>query len=118
MDPRNRFLLSGVVAATVTATAWRPVDRTAATPGAPLEFLSGETPEKLGLTGRESFEIVGLAAAKPQGEIEVVARDDAGRQTSFRARIRIDTPQEMEYYRHGGILQYVVRNLAQQKKAA
>jgi aconitate hydratase len=77
----------------------------------PLEFLPGESPEKLGLDGRESFEIAGLGAAKAQGDIEVVATADSGRQTRFRARIRIDTPQEMEYYRHGGILQYVLRQM-------
>jgi aconitate hydratase len=77
----------------------------------PLEFLAGGSAESLGLTGRELFDIPGLAAARPLAEIEVVARGDGGKETRFRARIRIDTPQEWEYYRHGGILQYVLRQM-------
>jgi acetyl esterase/lipase len=67
MDPRNRFLLSGVVAATVTAAAWRPFDRTAATPGSPLEFLSGVPTSELPLPTLGLQGIVGLLAARGGG---------------------------------------------------
>jgi aconitate hydratase len=77
----------------------------------PLEFPAGQSAESLGLSGRELFDIAGLAAAGPLAELEVVARGENGQQTRFRARIRIDTPQEWEYYRHGGILQYVLRQM-------
>jgi aconitate hydratase len=65
----------------------------------------------LGLTGEEVFSIVGLADAMNAGEPvppEVLVRAD---EREFRARVRIDTPQEAEYFRHGGILQYVLRQL-------
>ncbi len=77
----------------------------------PLQFLPGDTPASLGLTGRESFDITGLRAG-PVETLQVNATAPDGRQTTFRARVRIDTPQEFEYYRHGGILQYVLRQLA------
>jgi aconitate hydratase len=77
----------------------------------PLQFLPGDTPASLGLTGRESFDITGLGSG-PMETLRVTASAPDGRQTSFRARVRIDTPQEYEYYRHGGILQYVLRQLA------
>ena len=77
----------------------------------PLEFLSGESAESLGLTGREIFAIEGLAGVLGSGfekgaEVTVKAGE-----TSFAATVRIDTPQEVEYYRHGGILRYVLRQL-------
>jgi aconitate hydratase len=77
----------------------------------PLQFLPGNTPASLGLSGRESFDITGLRAG-PMETLQVNATAPDGRQTTFRARVRIDTPQEFEYYRHGGILQYVLRQLA------
>ncbi|MFI4890061.1 MAG: aconitate hydratase AcnA, partial [Steroidobacterales bacterium] len=83
----------------------------------PLQFTDGQNAQSLGLTGRESFEIVGLnrGAAKLVG---VVATADDGKRTEFQARLRIDTPKELDYYQHGGILQYVLRQLAQAGKAA
>jgi aconitate hydratase len=77
----------------------------------PLQFLAGVTPASLGLSGRESFDITGLPAL-PVETVQVQATAPDGRQISFQARVRIDTPQEFEYYRHGGILQYVLRQLA------
>jgi aconitate hydratase len=78
---------------------------------APLQFLPGESAKSLGLTGREVFQITGLAAG--EREVTVTARDpDGGKTLTFKARVRIDTPKEREYYRHGGILQYVLRQLA------
>jgi aconitate hydratase len=83
----------------------------------PLQFKPGENAQSLGLTGKESFEIVGLnrGAAK---SVKVIAQSDAGSSIEFEARLRIDTPKELEYYQHGGILQYVLRQLATPGKAA
>ncbi|MCG5498800.1 aconitate hydratase AcnA [Ectothiorhodospira variabilis] len=76
----------------------------------PLQFKEGESAESLGLTGHESFDIGGLDGEP--GEVTVTARSDDGKETRFQARVRIDTPKEWEYYRHGGILHYVLRQLA------
>ena len=82
---------------------------------APLEFLEGEGPAELGLTGREEYAIEGLAAGlaadfEPGLSVQVRATGDDG-EIAFRARVRLDTPQEAEYYRHAGILRYVLRQL-------
>ena len=82
----------------------------------PLQFLDGQTLESLGLNGRETFDLLGIAAGLANNfaagrEVDVVAKAD-GKATRFRARVRIDTPQELHYVRHGGILQYVLRRLA------
>jgi aconitate hydratase len=88
---------------------------------APLEFLKGETAVSLGLTGHELIDIVGLAEGVGSGfkggrEVTVRAkREDTGKVTEFKARVRLDTPQEMQYYRHGGILHYVLRQLLRGK---
>ncbi len=88
----------------------------------PLQFLPGESAASLGLTGHEAFDIEGASdaiAAKFAGgrEVTVRARGEDG-ERSFRATIRIDTPQEVLYYRHGGILQYVLRQLLSGKEKA
>ena len=84
---------------------------------APLQFLPGESVKTLGLTGREVFEIAGLTAADA-GEVTVRATPESGgKAIAFTARVRIDTPKEREYYRHGGILQYVLRQLASSGRA-
>jgi aconitate hydratase len=82
----------------------------------PLQFAPGESTETLGLTGREFFDIEGLSAAIESGfaggrTLTVHARRDDGSPVDFRATVRIDTPQELLYYQHGGILQYVLRQL-------
>jgi aconitate hydratase len=71
----------------------------------PLQFADGENPDSLGLTGREEFSIEGVEGGEAS---EVTVRADG---TEFRARVRLDTPREREYLRHGGILQYVLRRL-------
>ncbi|HKY25774.1 MAG TPA: aconitate hydratase [Gaiella sp.] len=71
----------------------------------PLQFLPGESRESLGLTGREEFSIVGVESGEAR---EVTVRAD---ETEFRATLRLDTPREREYLRHGGILPYVLRKL-------
>jgi aconitate hydratase len=73
----------------------------------PLQFLEGETPTTLGLTGREEFSVEGVENGNAD---EVTVRAD---RKEFRARVRLDTPREREYLRHGGILQYVLRRLLQ-----
>ena len=78
----------------------------------PLEFLPGETPKTLGLTGHEIFEIEGLAQNfEPHKKMKVRARSENGKETSFTAVARVDTPFEVAYYQHGGILQYVLRQM-------
>jgi len=83
----------------------------------PLEFPAGETAASLGLTGRETFDIeVAPLFAGPfrSGRtVAVVATRADGKTIEFQARVRIDTPNEAEYYRHGGILQFVLRRLLQ-----
>jgi len=83
----------------------------------PLQYKDGQSTQSLGLTGRESFEVVGLnqGAAKA---VKVIATADDGKKTEFEARLRIDTPKELDYYQHGGILHYVLRQLAAAGKAA
>jgi aconitate hydratase len=83
----------------------------------PLQFKDGDSAQALGLTGKESFEIFGLngGAAKM---VTVVATPPSGAPIKFEVRVRIDTPKEREYYQHGGILQYVIRQLASGSKAA
>ena len=71
----------------------------------PLQFVDGESRESLGLTGREEYSILGVDDANAD---EVTVRADG---KEFRARVRLDTPREREYLRHGGILQYVLRRL-------
>jgi aconitate hydratase len=83
----------------------------------PLQYKEGSNAHSIGLTGRERFEIVGLnkGAAK---FVKVIATADDGKTIEFDARLRIDTPKELDYYQHGGILQYVLRQLAATTKAA
>ena len=76
----------------------------------PLQFKAGEGCEELGLTGEEVFDIGSVAAG--QKDVGVVATKTDGTRVSFSADIRIDTPNEFFYYEHGGILQFVLRNLA------
>ena len=78
----------------------------------PLQFQSGENAESLGLTGFESFDIEGIASGiKPGMLVSIRARKGGGNERRFQAITRIDTPYEIQYYQHGGILQYVLRQL-------
>ena len=74
----------------------------------PLQFLPGDSVQTLGLTGYETFDIVGLAAVKPREPLTVRATNDAGKTTEFKVLCRIDTPIELEYYRYGGVLRFVL----------
>src|SRR5579872_2524691 len=82
----------------------------------PLQFADGDDVDSLGLTGTETYSVTGLAGIKttdamPSG-VTVRAVDADGAGIEFRANVRIDTPKEADYFRHGGILQYVLRQLA------
>ncbi len=77
----------------------------------PLNFMPDESADSLGLTGKESFDIEGLGDGSSE-TVTVTATANDGKVTSFQARVRIDTPKEAEYYRNGGILHYVLRQLA------
>ena len=76
----------------------------------PLQYRPGETAESLGLTGKEVFSITGIAKdIKPLKEIQVIAKSEAGKEIKFQVIARLDSKIEIEYYRNGGILQYVLR---------
>jgi aconitate hydratase len=78
----------------------------------PLEFLPGDSAERLGIDGTETFDLVGLAqGVGPQQEREVVVHRANGAAEPIRVRVRIDTPRELEYFTHGGILPYVLRDV-------
>jgi len=77
----------------------------------PLEYLPEQTAESLGLNGHESFSVEGVTTLTPRAKLRVVAREDGGKEKSFEAIARVDTPEEINYYRHGGILPYVLRQM-------
>ena len=78
----------------------------------PLEFMNGDTRQTLGLTGFETFDIVGMSGEmKPRSTLTIRATAADGTVKEFTAMSRIDTPEEMNYYRHGGILPFVLRQL-------
>ena len=77
----------------------------------PLEFKAGENRETLGLTGQEVFEIEGVASLSPKKTISVRAQSGDGSTKTFIAIARVDTPEEVSYFHHGGILQYVLRQM-------
>jgi aconitate hydratase len=80
----------------------------------PLQFHHGENAASLGLTGKEIFHVEGIPAALNGGgrKAHVRAVSDSGKEKKFTVDVRVDTPQEVEYYRNGGILPYVLRQLA------
>jgi aconitate hydratase len=80
----------------------------------PLQFREGEGGQSLGLTGAEKYTITGIGELKPRQDVEVKVSRDDGSEFSFTARCRIDTYNELEYFRSGGILHYVLRKLAAQ----
>jgi aconitate hydratase len=77
----------------------------------PLEFKAGENRESLGLTGHEIFDIEGIASLAPGKTVAVRAKSEDGKTKTFSAIARVDTPEEVSYYQHGGILQYVLRQM-------
>ena len=82
----------------------------------PVQFLNGESAESLGLTGRESFSLVDFPSQFAAGfvsgkSLQMTATLPDGSVKKFGVDVRLDTPTELEYYRHGGVLQFVLRNL-------
>ncbi|MFQ5700309.1 MAG: aconitate hydratase AcnA [Acidobacteriota bacterium] len=78
----------------------------------PLQFPEGQGIASIGLTGQEIYSIEGIAAGlEPGSRVRVSAQDGDGRSRRFEAIVRLDTPREVDYYRHGGILPFVLRNL-------
>jgi aconitate hydratase len=79
----------------------------------PLEFEAGQDASTIGLTGKETFDIAGIVGCLTPGmKLEVVATDEGGAKKTFPVLMRIDTPNEVDYYQHGGILQFVLRQLS------
>jgi aconitate hydratase len=77
----------------------------------PLNFMEGESADSLGLDGKETYDIEGLGDGSAK-TVNVTATAEDGSQKQFKARSRLDTPKEVDYYRHGGILNFVLRQLA------
>ena len=80
----------------------------------PLQFPDGESAKSLGLDGTETFDIAGITElndGKTPKSVHVTATKSSGETVEFDAKVRIDTPGEADYYRNGGILQYVLRNM-------
>jgi aconitate hydratase len=80
----------------------------------PLQFMKGQNAASLGLQGDELFDITGLCDGASR-IVDVVATGSAGHLVSFKAQVLLITPKEVEYFRHGGILHYVLRQLASKK---
>jgi aconitate hydratase len=78
----------------------------------PLQFRDGENAESFALDGSEKFSVTGVADLKPRQHVEVTVRRQDKSESTFTARCRIDTYTELEYFRSGGILHYVLRRLA------
>jgi aconitate hydratase len=78
----------------------------------PLQFQPGENAQSLGLTGRETFDVEGVAdGLRPGKEMQVTARGEDGSEKRFTVVARLDSDTDVEYYRHGGVLNYVLRQL-------
>jgi aconitate hydratase len=82
----------------------------------PLQFADGDSAQSLGLTGKELFDIEGIADSNSRIVVVTVTRTD-GERLRFEARVRIDTPKERDYFEHGGILHYMLRQLATRAEA-
>lgn len=80
----------------------------------PLQFISGEDAKSLQLTGKEAFSF-SLQNLKPGQTLAITAIDQQHQKKEFKVKVRIDTPKELEYYQHGGILQYVLRQLSKEE---
>jgi aconitate hydratase len=77
----------------------------------PLQFTDGESADTLGLTGRETYDIEGLADISPGAQIHVRVTDADAATKEFKVRVRVDSPVEVEYLKNGGILQTVLRQI-------
>ena len=81
----------------------------------PLQFLEGQSAEKLEITGKEQFTIENFAVGDPHANIKIIS--PTGDTRNVKVAIRIDTPVEWEYYQHGGILHYVLRQMTSDTQA-
>jgi aconitate hydratase len=81
----------------------------------PLQFKEGENVDTLGLTGKESYDILGIEKMEPHGELTVKAKDDSGKETEFKVELRLDSAVEIEYYKNGGILHKFLRDSVKKK---
>jgi aconitate hydratase len=77
----------------------------------PLQFLGGDSAQSLGITGDETIEVTGMSDIRPQQELTLVIRKANGSERRITVKSRIDTAIEVDYYKHGGILPYVLREL-------
>ena len=77
----------------------------------PLQFMGGDSVQSLGLSGDETIDILGLSGIRPQQELKVLITSADGRKVEITVKCRIDTAIEVDYYRHGGILPFVLREL-------
>jgi aconitate hydratase len=78
----------------------------------PLQFLGSDSVDSLGITGKESFDLTGIENdIKPQQEVTLVIHRENGERKEVKVLLRIDTPIEVDYYKHGGILPFVLRQL-------
>jgi aconitate hydratase len=81
----------------------------------PLQFKKGDNADSLGLTGKESYDILGIENMEPNGEFFVKATDEKGDEVQFQVISRLDSNVEMEYYRNGGILHKFLRDTLKKK---
>ena len=84
----------------------------------PLQFLDGESAASLGLKGDETVDVLGLDDLRPQQELALVITRADGSKQELKVKSRIDTAIEVDYYRHGGILPYVLRELISKARPA
>jgi len=84
----------------------------------PLELAEGDTWQSLGMKGSETVSIANIAELEPRGTLDVKIDFPDGSSKTITAKVRIDTDNEHEYYKNGGILHYVLRNLAREAEAA
>lgn len=84
----------------------------------PLQFKDGESADTLGLTGKETIAVAVDETVKPRDLVKVTATDEAGNKKEFEVLVRFDSEVEIDYYRHGGILQMVLRDKLQSKTHA
>jgi aconitate hydratase len=84
----------------------------------PLQFMEGEDAEKLGITGEETFDIIGLSQGlRPRQLVDFIIHKPDGRVIKTKLIVRLDTPMEVQYYLNGGILQYVLRQIIRQYRS-
>jgi aconitate hydratase len=83
----------------------------------PLQFEEGTNAQSLGLNGTETFDITGLSSLRPRQSVKLVIRRANGSTEEVPLRLRIDTPIEVDYYQHGGILPFVLRQLVTSSRA-